>query len=69
MKYHRFFCQWIIILSLILNVNTMNAQSRTDTLNKEQQSIVAISALTAIGDLENLKIQLNGGLDAGLSRG
>ncbi|WP_307264990.1 carboxymuconolactone decarboxylase family protein [Chryseobacterium sp. W4I1] len=45
----------------------MNAQSRTDTLNKEQQSIVAISALTAIGDLENLKIQLNGGLDAGLT--
>lgn len=45
----------------------MNAQTKTDTLNAQEQSIVAISALTATGDLEKLKIQLNVGLDAGLT--
>ncbi|WP_209023108.1 carboxymuconolactone decarboxylase family protein [Sphingobacterium sp. CZ-2] len=45
----------------------MNAQSKTDTLDARHQSIVAVSALTATGDLENLKIQLNNGLDAGLT--
>ncbi|MFP3596859.1 carboxymuconolactone decarboxylase family protein [Chryseobacterium sp. SIMBA_029] len=45
----------------------MNAQTKTDTLNARQQSIVAISALTATGDLESLKIQLNVGLDAGIT--
>ena len=32
-----------------------------------QQSIVAIAALTAVGDLEHLKTQLHTGLDAGLT--
>ena len=36
-------------------------------LDNEQQSIVKISALTATGDIDNLKIQLNKGLDAGLT--
>lgn len=45
----------------------MNAQPKTDALNAQQQSVVAISSLTATGDLENLKIQLNTGLDAGLT--
>jgi 4-carboxymuconolactone decarboxylase len=36
-------------------------------LNAQQQSIVSIAALTATGDLENLKTQLNAGLDAGLT--
>ncbi len=37
------------------------------TLDAQQQSIVSIAALTAVGDLEHLKIQLNIGLDAGLA--
>lgn len=48
----------------------MNAQQSTksnDKLDTQQVSIVTISALTAQGDLENLKIQLNIGLDAGLT--
>ena len=36
-------------------------------LNQKQQEIVRISAFTASGDLENLKISLNDGLDAGLT--
>jgi 4-carboxymuconolactone decarboxylase len=48
----------------------MNAQDSipaSQTLNAQQQSIVSISALTAVGDLEHLKTQLNKGLDAGLT--
>ncbi len=41
----------------------MNAQNKS--LSAQQQSIVTISALTATGDLKNLKIQLNNGLDEG----
>lgn len=36
-------------------------------LDKRQQSIVSIAALTATGDLEQLKYQLNAGLEAGLT--
>jgi len=45
----------------------MNAQNNADRLNAMQQSLIAISALTATGDLENLKVQLNAALDAGVS--
>ena len=48
----------------------MNAQHRTaseNILSTQQQSIVSISALTAKGDLEKLKSQLNKGLDAGVT--
>ncbi|MDP3915578.1 MAG: carboxymuconolactone decarboxylase family protein [Bacteroidota bacterium] len=37
------------------------------TLSPSEQSIVAIAALTAKGDLSNLKTALNAGLEAGLS--
>ena len=40
---------------------------QSQTLTAEQQSIVAVSALTAIGDLAKLNIALNRGLDAGLT--
>lgn len=48
----------------------MNAQIETGTstsLSQAQQSLVAISSLTAAGDMTNLKIQLNTALDAGLT--
>lgn len=45
----------------------MNAQQKSDKLNAQQQSIVNISALTATGDLKNLKAQLSAGLDIGLT--
>jgi 4-carboxymuconolactone decarboxylase len=64
------FLKWILLFVLIINMKTMNAQDSipvSQTLNAQQQSIVSISALTAVGDLEHLKIQLNTGLDAGLT--
>ena len=57
-----------MLIALTVNVNAMNAQNNGGTaLDAGQQSIVTISALTATGDLVNLKTQLNSGLDAGLS--
>ncbi|HXR84425.1 MAG TPA: carboxymuconolactone decarboxylase family protein [Hanamia sp.] len=48
----------------------MNAQNNTinsESLNAQQQSLVKISALTSVGNLERLKAELNAGLDAGLT--
>jgi alkylhydroperoxidase/carboxymuconolactone decarboxylase family protein YurZ len=48
----------------------MNAQNNINEikpLTTQQQSIVSIAALTAVGDLTHLKTQLNTGLDAGLT--
>src|ERR1700712_2558465 len=59
-----------LLLILTLSINKMNAQSNmkaNQSLNAQQQSIVSISALTAVGDLEHLKTELNTGLDAGLT--
>lgn len=62
--------QSIFAFILTINITTMNAQHNTGTngtLTPQQQSIVVISALTATGDLKHLEMQLNAGLDAGLS--
>src|SRR4051794_23402837 len=62
--------KWYLLLILTLNIHTMNAQNNitaSEPLNGQQQSIVSIAALTAIGDLEHLKTELNTGLDAGLT--
>jgi alkylhydroperoxidase/carboxymuconolactone decarboxylase family protein YurZ len=48
----------------------MEAQTKMNnnqTLNAKEQSVVTISALTATGDLEDLRKALNAGLDAGLT--
>jgi alkylhydroperoxidase/carboxymuconolactone decarboxylase family protein YurZ/quinol monooxygenase YgiN len=69
MRKSRFF-KWILLLVLILNTRAMNAQIKSDkgnALNAGEESVISISALTAAGDLEKLKIQLNSGLDAGLT--
>lgn len=58
------------ILSLIFLISStfskIVAQS-IDSLTLNQQHLVKISALTAVGDLINLEKSLNDGLDAGLS--
>jgi 4-carboxymuconolactone decarboxylase len=41
--------------------------NKDQSLNAKEQSIVTISAFTAIGELENLRKALNGGLDSGLT--
>ena len=49
------------------NLNAQNNLESNKTLTVKQQSIVTIAALTAKGDLPNLKPALNSGLDAGLT--
>ncbi len=51
---------------VILTTTTMKAQIK-DSLDIQQQCLIKISSLTAIGNLEALKIQLNKGLDNGLT--
>lgn len=48
-------------------MNTENSTEQSSKLTPQQQSIVSISALTATGNLENLKTELNTGLNAGLT--
>jgi 4-carboxymuconolactone decarboxylase len=59
----------LLLFVLILNTNIMNAQNtiNSESLNAQQQSLVKISALTSVGNLERLKAELNAGLDAGLT--
>jgi 4-carboxymuconolactone decarboxylase len=60
----------ILLFSLLLFATRMNAQPGTaahQDLTVQQQRMVAISALTATGDLDGLKEQLSAGLDAGLT--
>ncbi len=45
----------------------MKAENTSEALDTKQQSMVVISALTATGDINNLKAALNVGLDAGLT--
>ncbi len=49
----------LILFGFILITPIMNAQnnSTNQSLNEQQQSLVTISALTASGNLENLKVQ------------
>ena len=64
------FLKRALLFVLTIGTLTMEAQNKIDTsgaLNVQQQKIVIISALTATGDLESLKKELNSGLDAGLS--
>lgn len=44
----------------------MNAQNQQN-LDKKQSSLVSISSLTAVGNLEDLKLELNKALDSGLT--
>jgi alkylhydroperoxidase/carboxymuconolactone decarboxylase family protein YurZ len=62
--------KWLLLLALIITSSTINAQDNINTkqtLNNQQQSIIGIAAFTAIGDLQKLKVELNKGLDAGLT--
>jgi 4-carboxymuconolactone decarboxylase len=60
----------ILIVSLANFTFSMGAQTimnKNQSLNAKEQSIVTISALTAKGDLENLRKALNDGLNSGLT--
>jgi alkylhydroperoxidase/carboxymuconolactone decarboxylase family protein YurZ len=56
----------VAIIMLLLGISgKINAQDKM--LDNKQKKIITISALTAKGDLERLKPELNAGLDAGLT--
>jgi 4-carboxymuconolactone decarboxylase len=64
----------VLSIVLILNitcfyvgVRAQNKMENDQKLDSRQQSMVSISALTATGDIEQLKVELNKGLDAGLT--
>jgi 4-carboxymuconolactone decarboxylase len=70
MKTKRIRIQVVIAFLLIISSNEINGQTNMNnnqTLNAKERSIVTISALTAKGDLENLRKALNDGLDSGLT--
>lgn len=60
-----------LLAATILCLSTFNtvkeAQAMNDALDARQQSMVAISALSGAGDLDNLQTALPRGLDAGLT--
>jgi len=60
----------LLVLTLILGAEQTYAQNKDEfkiALSSRQEAIVNISSLTAVGNLEHLKQELNKGLDAGLS--
>jgi 4-carboxymuconolactone decarboxylase len=56
-----------ILTCFTTGIKAQSKMKTTQHLDYIQQSIVSISALTAAGDIEQLKIQLNRGLDVGLT--
>ena len=58
---------WVALMLFASIGNSVIAQDMENGLSKRQQSIVPIAAFTTKGDLENLSVALNNGLDAGLS--
>ncbi|MNQ23138.1 Carboxymuconolactone decarboxylase family protein [compost metagenome] len=60
----------LLLIILLLNINIMIAQDKntgSTNLNTHQQNMASISALSAIGNIQKLKTELNAGLDSGLS--
>lgn len=60
---------WTLLFAFTVMASTMNAQNKNNgaALNAHQQSMAGIAALTATGDVPQLKTALNTGLDAGLT--
>lgn len=59
-----------MMLCITLAINKVKAQQMTSTdnsLSTKEKSIISLSALAAKGDLGNLKIALNAGLENGLT--
>jgi 4-carboxymuconolactone decarboxylase len=57
----------IVMAALFSTINAQESNSAGKALNARQQSIIAIAACTAKGDLTKLKKELNTGLESGLT--
>lgn len=58
---------FIAIVGMAGNLNAKQKMTAENALSPKEQSIIAISSLTAKGNLDKLKTALNEGLDAGLT--
>lgn len=70
MKYKMEVVKWMVCIFVLYFVSfNLNAKdiNINESLTEEQQSIISIAALTANGDLQELKSYLNKGLDKGLT--
>lgn len=66
---NKFFNRILFVVAMATTI-TLNAQQKMETGNKlspKEQSIISIAALTAKGDLEELRTTLNIGLENGLT--
>lgn len=57
----------LAIVGMVDNLNAQQKMTAENVLRPKEQSIIAISALTAKGDLDKLKTALYTGLEAGLT--
>ena len=57
----------VFVLLVGVTVSDAQTMNHEGSLSARQQNIITIAAFTANGDLEQLKIALNEGLDAALS--
>ena len=57
----------LFVVALIVGTSANSQTNAEQNLDSKQQAIVRISALTGKGDLEKLKEELSGGLEAGLT--
>ena len=70
MKYKMEVVKWMVCIFVLYFVSfNLNAKdiNINESLTEEKQSIISIAALTANGDLQELKSYLNKGLDKGLT--
>lgn len=58
---------FIAIICMVSNLNAYQKMTAENVLSPKEQSIIAISSLTAKGDLDKLKTALSTGLEAGLT--
>jgi len=64
----KYFKQYILSLIILISSTMPETYAQSNGgLSVQQQNMVKISALTAVGDLANLKKSLNEGLDTGLT--
>ncbi len=70
MRQYRIIGSLLFLWSILMITNSVQAQqmiSNGKGLSQQEKSIISIAALTAKGDLENLKSALKEGLEAGLT--
>lgn len=60
-------CSSTVVMMILFSSMNVDAQIENGSLDAKHQSLIKISALTAIGELTSLNKALNEGLDAGLT--